>query len=176
MNYLGLDLSTKAGIVVMNDARRVVLAKELSLPLKKDAKSQAYLERAFTIADEVLDVVHEYAPDVIVIEGYSFASPHSLATMVEIGTAVRMMLKASEKSFILVPPTVLKKFVTGSGVGKKDEMKLGVFKRWGYEHKSDNVIDAYALACVALATKNFLHSMNKTQLECMEKIERVDCN
>ena len=51
---------------------------------------------------------------------------------------------------MLVPPTVLKKFVTGKGNSKKDEMRLGAYKRWAFEDKSDDVVDAYCLAQMGL--------------------------
>ena len=46
----------------------------------------------------------------------------------------------------MVAPQALKKFVTGKGNVKKDQMKLAVFKRWGVEFPTTDETDAYALA------------------------------
>jgi crossover junction endodeoxyribonuclease RuvC len=39
----------------------------------------------------------------------------------------------------------MKKFVAGKTF-KKDETRLEVYKRWGYENKSNDLVDAYAIA------------------------------
>jgi Holliday junction resolvasome RuvABC endonuclease subunit len=47
---------------------------------------------------------------------------------------------------IIVPPTVLKKYVTGKGNASKAQMMEGVAKKWGPQFDNDNLADAYALA------------------------------
>jgi crossover junction endodeoxyribonuclease RuvC len=53
--------------------------------------------------------------------------------------------------FIIVAPTSLKKFVTGSGRGDKNIMLLEAYKKWGVDCKNDDENDAHALARVAQA-------------------------
>ncbi len=49
-----------------------------------------------------------------------------------------------------VPPTSLKKYVTGKGTGiQKNQMLLATFRAWGVEFTDDNAADAYGLARVA---------------------------
>jgi hypothetical protein len=48
-----------------------------------------------------------------------------------------------------VPPMTLKKYATGKGTAKKQEMLLQIYKRWGVEFNDDNAADAYALARLA---------------------------
>jgi Holliday junction resolvasome RuvABC endonuclease subunit len=50
---------------------------------------------------------------------------------------------------LLVPPMTLKKYVTGKGTAKKNEMLLAVYKEWGIEFNDDNAADAYGLALMA---------------------------
>jgi Holliday junction resolvasome RuvABC endonuclease subunit len=45
-----------------------------------------------------------------------------------------------------IPPMTLKKYATGKGTAKKQEMLLQIYKRWGVEFNDDNAADAYALA------------------------------
>jgi crossover junction endodeoxyribonuclease RuvC len=43
----------------------------------------------------------------------------------------------------------LKKYATGKGTSKKQEMLMQIYKRWGVEFNDDNAADAYALARLA---------------------------
>ena len=70
---------------------------------------------------------------------------------------------------IKIPPTTLKKFVTGKGTSKKAEMLLHVFKRWGVEFSSDDAADSYGLA--RMAAKVFISPLEK---ELIEKFTRLD--
>jgi len=48
---------------------------------------------------------------------------------------------------LIVPPTNLKKYVTGKGNGvSKSQMLLQVYKKWGVEFNDDNAADSYGLA------------------------------
>jgi hypothetical protein len=55
----------------------------------------------------------------------------------------------------IVAPTALKKFITGKGTAKKNEILLGVFKRWEVDFSDDNEADSYGLARVASALDGF---------------------
>lgn len=48
-----------------------------------------------------------------------------------------------------VAPNTLKKYVSGSGAAKKNEMLLHAYKRWGVEFDDDNACDSYGLARIA---------------------------
>lgn len=48
-----------------------------------------------------------------------------------------------------IPPMTLKKYATGKGTSKKQEMLMQIFKRWQVEFNDDNAADAYALARLA---------------------------
>lgn len=48
-----------------------------------------------------------------------------------------------------IPPMTLKKYATGKGTAKKQEMLMQMFKRWGVEFNDDNAADSYALARLA---------------------------
>lgn len=82
---MGIDVSTKTGIAVV-ERDTVIAAIELKVPAKLSG-----IARAQSIADAVGTNIDRAQPDVVVIEGYGFAS-HSLAISVEIGTLVRLKL------------------------------------------------------------------------------------
>lgn len=48
-----------------------------------------------------------------------------------------------------IPPMTLKKYATGKGTAKKQEMLMQIYKRWGIEFNDDNAADSYALARLA---------------------------
>jgi Holliday junction resolvasome RuvABC endonuclease subunit len=56
-----------------------------------------------------------------------------------------------------IPPMTLKKYASGKGNAKKQEMLMQMYKRWGVEFNDDNAADSYALARLAagIATNEF---------------------
>ena len=87
----------------------------------------------------------------VAIEGYAFGS--QMANMLgELGGIVKVELRNLEflndgKYPMIVPPTVLKKYVTGRGTGvQKAQILLQVYKKWGVEFPDDNAADSYGLA------------------------------
>jgi Holliday junction resolvasome RuvABC endonuclease subunit len=68
-----------------------------------------------------------------------------------------------------VPPSTLKKYVTGKGNAKKQEMLLSVYKRWGVDLSDDNAADAYGLALIA--GKHFKTQSDK---DVLDKIHNGD--
>jgi hypothetical protein len=84
------------------------------------------------------------------IEGYAFGS--QMANMLgELGGAVKLTLyytlNEPDCFPLIVPPTSLKKYITGKGTGvKKNQVLLSVYKKWGVEFTDDNAADSYGLA------------------------------
>ncbi len=147
MIVLGVDQSTKTGVVCLKSTIPNVMCvtynKEQSFPKLRGVPR--------------IDAFHKYAlklyadlkPDIIVFEGYGYAS-NTLAISVGVGTALRLAAHELKIPFIEVPPTSLKLFVLGKGVGKKDIMMKEAYKRWKFEG-TDNEVDAYCLACFAMS-------------------------
>ena len=67
------------------------------------------------------------------------------------------------KAPLQVSPMTLKKYATGKGTAKKQEMLLQIYKRWGIEFNDDNAADSYALA--RLAGKIFTDDVEKAVVE-----------
>jgi len=82
----------------------------------------------------------------VAMEGYAFGS--QMANMLgELGGMVKLTLLDFGIYPLIVPPTNLKKFVTGKGNGvPKSQMLLYVYKKWGVEFTDDNAADSYSLA------------------------------
>jgi Holliday junction resolvasome RuvABC endonuclease subunit len=82
----------------------------------------------------------------VAMEGYAFGS--QMANMLgELGGMVKLTLLDFGIYPLIVPPTSLKKYVTGKGQGvPKSQMLLQIYKRWQVEFSDDNAADSYALA------------------------------
>lgn len=142
MHVLGLDMSTCAGLAVVDSTtKKIVFAEEIQF------KKQTGFERVNSIIAHVIDRGREYNAKCAIIEDYAISKfGGSAIVSIEIGTVLRFCYWQDDYPFLTVSPTSLKKFVTGKGNSNKDLMMLEVFKRWGYSSTTNNVADAVALA------------------------------
>lgn len=159
---LALDPSTKMGIVVLE-----VTGKRVYVVLKEEYSSKNKgMDRLGDIARKTSELLIKYKPDEVIIEGYSFMSKHNLVTMAEVGTVIRFFLWQENYDYIELPPTALKKFVTGKGNCKKDLILLKVYKRWGFETDNDNIADAFGLGMYCVHNS---HGSVKKDGTCLDK-------
>lgn len=96
----------------------------------------------------------------VAMEGYANGAKFNREQMGELGAIVKETLRDELNPPscwpTIVPPSSLKKFVLGDGGGQKDDIKLGVYKKWGVDFSAgkkgdDNQADAYGLAKIAYA-------------------------
>ena len=114
------------------------------------------VERLQEIHDHVTSTIYRAADNGNVVatamEGYAFGSQMA-NTLGELGGVVKLAiyntyrLYGNAKFPLIVPPTSLKKYVTGKGQGvSKSEIMLQVYKKWGAEFSDDNAADSFAIA------------------------------
>jgi Holliday junction resolvasome RuvABC endonuclease subunit len=93
----------------------------------------------------------------IAMEGTVLAS-HSALALGELSAAVKLALWDYFIDYdhhehlrvpLQIPPMTLKKYASGKGNSKKQEMLMQIYKRWGIEFNDDNAADSYALARLA---------------------------
>jgi hypothetical protein len=96
------------------------------------------------------------------MEGYAYGS--QMANMAgELGAVVKILLhdllwNRVGKYPYIIPPTVLKKYVTGKGNGvQKNQILLQVYKNWGVEFNDDNAADSYSLAHLISGKGTLVH-------------------
>lgn len=143
-NYIGIDPSTKTGLVKLDRNGESLYLKEITTKIKRDP------ERFIDITEQILEQISK--GDKVVIEGFSYGSKgRGVSTQYGIGWTIRTALFHKGINYVEVSPGGLKKFATGKGNTSKDNMILPIFKRWGFEHDSDNVRDAYVLAQIGRA-------------------------
>lgn len=140
--YMGIDQSyTGFAVTFLNDfGYTTTVYKSEKRGIDRLADIQQHLRERLTAAS-LWD-----APTDVAIEGYAFGS--QMANMLgELGGMVKLTLLERDIYPLIVPPTSLKKYVTGKGNGvPKSQMLLYVYKKWGVELPDDNAADSYALA------------------------------
>ena len=163
MRFVGLDLSTKTGLVIIDELGNVLTEAEITSKVKKDP------QRMIDLTEQVLS--HLEKDDVIAIEGFSYGSRgRGVAFQYGYGYSVQISLYKNDFKYLIVTPSQVKKFATGKGNTSKDNMILPIYKKWGYEHESDNVRDAYVLAQIAMATKKDT-KLTKYQRQIIEDLK-----
>ncbi|MEK0313714.1 hypothetical protein [Cohnella sp. 56] len=137
--YVGIDPSTKTGLVILDKHGELIDAVEITAEGKDPS-------RMIDIIEQVMSSIEDN--DFVTIEGFGFASQSGFL-LGGIGWGIRMDLYSRRISYDEVAPNALKKFAGAKGNVKKDELAVHIYKRWGFEHASDNVRDAYVLAQIA---------------------------
>jgi crossover junction endodeoxyribonuclease RuvC len=160
MRFVGLDLSTKTGVVILDKSGNLLERYEIE-------KKGADPERMISLVEDVIFCVSH--KDTIVIEDFAYAGKDRDKILGGIGWGVRMELFKNGIPFIKVPPTTLKKFATGKGNVSKQVVMKDVYKRWGFEDDSDNIVDAYVLARIGMALKK-QGEYTKAQIESLKKV------
>jgi crossover junction endodeoxyribonuclease RuvC len=142
---VGVDLSlVSTGVAWEPDCTRRIQTKPGSWATEDD--------RLEHIVEMVAEVVREAdAPDraggtLVVIEGLSYGQASGSAfTRAGLHYLVRARVRAAGHRFVVVPPTTLKRFVTGSGGASKAEMVSTMSRRVGRLLASDDIADALGL-------------------------------
>lgn len=95
----------------------------------------------FTQLQDRYDEVH------VAMEGYANGRTFNREKMGELGGIVKLShATVFGTDPTVVPPTSLKKFVTGKGTASKDDMVSAVQSKWAKDITNNNLADAYGLA------------------------------
>jgi len=110
-----------------------------------------------------------------VVEDFSFGSKgQAVFQIAGLGYLVRHFLWQSKIPTLLVPPALLKKYVTGSGNADKTVMLKEIYKRWGADINDDNVGDAYALARIGTAHVVGATGLTAFQVDVLKKVRELN--
>lgn len=113
----------------------------------KAAERLDFIQQSFY---ELIDKVYVSTGrmDLIVYEGYAMGMPNGqgrLFDIGELGGVLKLVAWDMGVDVLLVPPTNLKKFATGKGNAKKDQVIQAVADVWGYNIPQNDEADAFAL-------------------------------
>lgn len=166
LRVMGVDLSTKTGIAVVDQRKKLISAAEYEF------EGVAGYERCQAIAEQVRSLVQVHAPDLICIESPITSSKFNNFVQTEIAVAVRYDLWANGIGFVNVSPSSLKKFISGSGNCNKNVIMMAVYKQWGVECPTDNIADAVGLSMWGLCCLgvDFGALKKKTVQETLKKL------
>lgn len=106
----------------------------------------------------------------VVMEDMAFAAHDMKHERAGLAYLVRHGLWQNMIPYVLIAPTSLKKFVTGSGKAEKSMMIMEVFKRWGHAAKNDNEADAIALLYIGQALMGCYTPETKAQREVLQTV------
>lgn len=163
MKIVGIDASlTGTGIAILNGSIRTeCIHTNLAGP-----------QRLVEIREKVRGIVE--GADLVVLEGYAFARPNQAHQIGELGGVLRVMLHEMGIEVLEVAPAAVKKYATGKGNAKKEEVAVAIYKRWGQEFKTNDEADAFVLATIGQAYHSGLHVEGQTafQREVIEGLKK----
>ena len=158
MKYIGVDPSLTGTGLVCIDSKGVIENQELI----KTTASMIIEARLKFINEKVQLFISDNLKDkdllgIVYIEGLSFgAKGDAIMQLAGLHYLLRINFNSrSDMKYDVIPPTTLKKFITGKGNTKKELMLLKVYKRWGVEFTDNNMADAFSLARMALDTCDY---------------------
>jgi Holliday junction resolvasome RuvABC endonuclease subunit len=173
---VGLDLSLEStGVAFASGECRTV-----------DTKDLRGTERLCEVRQAVRDAldVCDRAPDLVLVEGYSFASKgRALFQLGELGGIVRMILAdeavmSPELAWGVVPPNAIKKYATGKGTANKIGMVVAARERLSYGGLSDDEADALWLRAMGLDLLGSpvvtMPKVNRSALAAVEIVHRSE--
>jgi len=149
--FVGLDPSyNEFGLIILDQKANIIEQKILTSNSKIDADERIMqLEKGFKFIPNICGLNSVY------IEGPAFSSKGQFVLqMGALHYYLRIFLLKNKVNFKVIAPGTLKKFVTGTGKGKKELILLKTFKKWNVEFDNNNLADAYGLARMALEDFN----------------------
>lgn len=171
MRIIAFDLSlTATGVAMADDGVQVFRTFTLTPP-----KGMAGLDRLSWIRDSILDLVdpdtRSERPDLVVLEGYSYASAHQAHQLGELGGVIRMALRDAMVPHTDIQPGTLKRFATGKGNAKKEDMLAAAIRRLNYLGSNHNEADALWLYAAALEAHGYpLAQLPKDQVAALDVV------
>ena len=178
MLIIGIDPSlTSTGIVVLRDGKVELAVTTKNKPeLGTIDRVRLIYERIVCVAENLTDGEKWQAPDLIVIEGFSYGSKgRSVFDIAYLGWRIREELERLRTEdnipWLEVPPSQLKKFATGQGNANKEIILQQVYKRWGVEFSDNNQADTYVLAQIGRAYLGGMDDLAAFQLEVIANLK-----
>jgi len=150
MTYIGIDqsLTSFAAVALTHDGAETLRIN----PTQTGVRRLLEIRRIF---QQWLDTLPNEV-DHICMEGYANGAKFAREAMGEAGAITKVTLAeyyglSSRAAFpTFVQPLQVKQFA-GDTKALKDDLKLLVFKHWGFETRDHNIADAYILAKIAEA-------------------------
>jgi len=163
MIIIGVDPSlTSTGICVMDERGKILE----SLAIQPDNKGIERLASFRRVFKELISRIRLTNIDIVAfIEGYAFGANNKREALGELGGVMKLSLYYDGVEMVVVPPTVVKQYVTGKGNADKIAMALAVQKQYGHEFPTTDQTDAFALAEIGRAYHGLAPGLTKLRAE-----------
>jgi len=168
---LAVDPSLTNTAVVVGDGLWCEIKTFGSANLGKSVRER--VTRYERLADDILFWATSKSGRILAvfIEAYSYGSNDANAKFsAEFGGILRQRLLKQSNSIFEVAPTTLKKFVTGTGKGKKVGVISHLSKDYGVTFQSDDEFDAYGLYRLGLVAEGICEPANQAQREAADTV------
>ena len=157
---MGIDPSLSGFAVVVMFEDGTTVEREIKTSVAKTLSSR--MKRLRKIAALAEEMVKEHVPELCLIEGYAFgAKGRATLSLAELGGIVRDKIIDYPDVTVEIPPTTLKKFLTGRGNSPKIDVVQKLARRFEREFKTDNLADAFGLAYMAAVVLEFRSAVSQ---------------
>lgn len=169
--YLGVDPSLRCpGFALVDDAGVLVASSHHATGELRGA------ERLASLDDALLNFILPYRSWIVrtAIENYSIGSNNRPFDLGEVGGVYRLRLYRMGLDYIEVPPTSMKKFVTGNGNATKESVSIFLGRNYGITLQQPDEADAAGLALYARGVQVDPAAKKKAQGPKAPRIRRTD--
>lgn len=167
--FIGIDQSLRStGLAWIGDG--ILGWKEIP---SKELRGGIRLQH---IKNTVVDTIKALEDVVIAgcaMEGYSYGSIGKTFELGELGGALKVALVENCWGMITVPPSTLKKYISGNGGSEKQNMVDAINKilKTAFKIKDNNVVDALGLAIIARDFYTKATNIGRDQKMILSKLE-----
>lgn len=164
--YIGVDQSLRStGVAILTPDGAL---QKLFLITTGERRGASRLQ---FIATELAASLRSYRVMGAASEGYAVNAENRPFDLGEVSGVIRVALLEALAGAepLLVPPTMLKKFVAGNGSATKKDVQKAIATKWDTHISQDDMADAYGLAQLARAA----HMKTRRRREELEVIQKL---
>jgi crossover junction endodeoxyribonuclease RuvC len=183
LSFLGTDLSLNSSGLVILDENATIQTQFLLTP----PKGCVGIERLFFLEQSLIEFLNKNNIIYCCIESPALGTEQGrLFDLGEWAGLFKLQLFKKGIQFILVAPSQLKKYASGSGSSKKELLILDVYKNFGVELREHDINDAYILARIChdfysyidldLSSKDISFNLKKYQIEVLSSLRKKYLN
>lgn len=146
--FVGIDPSfTNTGFVALNEGCGIILSRTLQASCPRDWRERTRniikLRHELKVAFDLIPW-----PTCVVMEGHAYGSLFLTYAFGELGFAYQRILL--DHNAYIIPPTTIKKFITGYGRADKERVANAIWKEVGLTFSNSHLSDACACALAAM--------------------------
>jgi Holliday junction resolvasome RuvABC endonuclease subunit len=171
--FLGIDPSaTSSGLALIDRNGEIVFTKTIK------TKSRRLGDRLAFIRDFFVAEIRRYLPVIkyAVIEAPAYDKPQQADLLGQVRGIFLLMCYDRNIPVLLVAPTSVKKFATGTGSAEKETMVKAAQAQWSSwegSSKKDDEADALWMAEIARGTE-FITGRPRHQLEVLHQLKHLE--